>query len=485
MKASAAVYSGMRMSGIVFTTLLGGNGMKRQSKRVLFLIIGALLCGVVSADEFHFINIFVGDRAAGMGGAYTAIADGPEGAYYNPAGLAFSSATYFSLSTNAIQYKRTSYNDIWAFSHTPDIDYVRTSFSFTPNFFGFIQKGKRGTFAFTMTSLDNETTDQRDKITVPNVIELADLTNLNVDQSLNVNFNYINSYNEIGISLAYLLHQRVSLGFSVLVGYGNRKTINQNVTQLYASSDDSQLEYFSITSSYFGEQIFSLRPQLGLQIMPTDWLSIGYLATFPVPIFGLYYTQSTSFTYAGSDINATYNFYDMVSVADNQQSNQILFRDGLFETSFLKQSLGLAFFVSRSLIISLDGYLYIPFPFDPDDIYAKRITLNGALGVEWYITPNFPLRAGVFTNRANTAKIESEFDEGLGVNLTETVNQKDHVNMYGGTLSIGFATADSGINLGVSVAYGRGDAQILKNFTIAQEAELLAISVFISGGYQF
>ncbi|HOS34133.1 MAG TPA: hypothetical protein PLO95_13180, partial [Spirochaetota bacterium] len=74
-------------------------------RRVVLISISLLLLFNVSADENHYINLFVGDRAAGLAGAYTAIADGPEGAFYNPAGLAYSSSKYFSLSVNAIQFK--------------------------------------------------------------------------------------------------------------------------------------------------------------------------------------------------------------------------------------------------------------------------------------------------------------------------------------------------------------------------------------------
>ena len=42
--------------------------------------------GFAAADEDHYNNIIIGDRPAGMGGAYTAISDDPSGLYYNPAG---------------------------------------------------------------------------------------------------------------------------------------------------------------------------------------------------------------------------------------------------------------------------------------------------------------------------------------------------------------------------------------------------------------
>lgn len=78
---------------------------------VLLLVLGCFVVTGVAADEYHFINTFVGDRAAGMGGAYTAIADGPEGMYYNPAGLAFAPANYVSVSTNAFEFRNSVYEE--------------------------------------------------------------------------------------------------------------------------------------------------------------------------------------------------------------------------------------------------------------------------------------------------------------------------------------------------------------------------------------
>src|SRR3990172_2529925 len=58
----------------------------------------------VMADEYHYNNILIGDRAAGMAGAYTAISDDPSGLYYNPAGIVFAPRRSFSASVNAYQY---------------------------------------------------------------------------------------------------------------------------------------------------------------------------------------------------------------------------------------------------------------------------------------------------------------------------------------------------------------------------------------------
>jgi len=71
-----------------------------------------LLTGPAFADDLHYNNILVGDRAAGMGGAYTAVADDPSGLYYNPAGIVFAPGRSFSASVNAFQYSQKEYKDV-------------------------------------------------------------------------------------------------------------------------------------------------------------------------------------------------------------------------------------------------------------------------------------------------------------------------------------------------------------------------------------
>src|SRR4051812_11082184 len=52
----------------------------------------------VRADEANFRPYIVGSRAAGMGGAFTGLADDGSGPFYNPGGLAFVRRSQLSLS---------------------------------------------------------------------------------------------------------------------------------------------------------------------------------------------------------------------------------------------------------------------------------------------------------------------------------------------------------------------------------------------------
>ena len=64
-----------------------------------------LMAGGLSSVDFNYINDHFGDRATGLGGAYTAISDDPSGAYYNPAGIVFAFDNQISLSVNSYKYK--------------------------------------------------------------------------------------------------------------------------------------------------------------------------------------------------------------------------------------------------------------------------------------------------------------------------------------------------------------------------------------------
>ena len=70
-------------------------------------------CGIwstqVSADQYHYHNLIVGERAMGLGGAFSAVADDASGVIYNPAGLGFALSSDISGSANAIYSKKTVY----------------------------------------------------------------------------------------------------------------------------------------------------------------------------------------------------------------------------------------------------------------------------------------------------------------------------------------------------------------------------------------
>jgi hypothetical protein len=84
--------------------------MNRLGACVASLTCTAILCvacpWTARAQSYHTLNL--GGRAAGMGTAYTAIADDGTAAYYNPAGLGFEKATRVSANVTLNSFERLS-----------------------------------------------------------------------------------------------------------------------------------------------------------------------------------------------------------------------------------------------------------------------------------------------------------------------------------------------------------------------------------------
>ncbi|MEI6876846.1 MAG: hypothetical protein WCL50_17155, partial [Spirochaetota bacterium] len=374
-----------------------------------------------------------------------------------------------SLSTNAVQIKRLAYQDIWPGAISGRVDYLRDSFSFVPNFFGIIQRQKdRSAFAFTISTLDNEAYDQRNRIDLAVDVTLVDgVTTAATTEIINTNFNYTNTMQEVGFATAGLLGKDISIGGGLFLDYQDQRRIQQDNLRL------KDFDYFQTLSLYHRKQVISLRPSLGTQVALTDKLTFGYAATIAVPLFGVYTSQSTSYYSKDARLNASYVFADALALQDSVTTTDNILSSGLFQSTFLKNSLGLAYFASRSLLFSLDACAYLPIEssVNPE---SRVFSWNAAGGVELYVTPYFPLRLGLFTNNANTPQIAASAS-----------NQKDHLDMYGASLSFGYSTADFSISVGTVGSLGWGKAQILANDASIQNLTGENLQVFISGGYQY
>ncbi|MBR3731893.1 MAG: outer membrane protein transport protein [Spirochaetales bacterium] len=469
-----------------------------MKNKLLLIILGLFICSLAFADENHYINVFVGDRAAGLGGAYTALADGPEGVFYNPAGLAFSSSQYFSLSANAIQFKMLYYKDVYTKSDGSPFNYMRYSLSFIPNFFGFIQKAKHFTWAITVSCPDSEFYDQRENANVTDYLDAK--KTVPVTTPLNVNFNYKNQIYEAGPSIAFLPNKYFAIGMSAFFRYRDIQLINQNVRSFTEDIGGIPYDYFETTSVYENERILGLNFQIGIQVMPIDKLSIGYSISTPFDMVDFKTHQSSNMKMMRNSNNGVVDSSNYNRTVTNNTFNAYhLAENGLFRPLYIKQALGFCFFINKSILLTLDGYLYIPiqnldingnlvsYQWNKDtnryDTYLGRgstlynklnVTGNVAMGFECYITPNFPLRLGFFTNFTNSQEIKDG-----------DVNKDDYIHLLGGSFSFGFSTSDMSVNLGAVVQGGVGKAQILSGTTNHQEVIGVTANLFISGGYQF
>ncbi len=133
----------------------------------------------------------------------------------------------------------------------------------------------------------------------------------------------------------------------------------------------------------------------------------------------------------------------------------------------LATSLGLAYFASPRLLISADTKYY-------EKVSDKEAVNNLSLGTEYYFTDSFAVRAGFFTDNANTPSLSS----GL-------TDQQEHIDIYGASLSFTVFHKRSSITLGMSYALGQGKAQIAAGSTETQDAEIRNINFYLSSSYSF
>lgn len=431
--------------------------MSNVYRRPGFLVLLLLLLGITHgfADQYHYINTFIGERASGMGGAYTAIADGPEGMYYNPAGLAFAPANYVSVSTNAFEFRNWRYEDLAG----TGVDFERDSFAFVPNFFGFIQRGEEIVWGFTLFSPDSISVDLRDTLTFPPTTE----SGITYDQQKTLVQDIDYTVTELGPAVGYLLGDRAGVGVALFGGYTQREELSRE-TDRYTATSTGQYLFQTQRNVTNDLDLFTLRPLAGFQYLATEDISVGLSSSVNLPV---YQEVGRLSSFSGESSQGTVSRYEV--------ETENIFSDGFFSPSVIENRLGVAWFASPRLILSADLMAYLPInPEELDTENERQLTWNAAVGTEYYLTQNFPFRFGLFTNNANTDTVDSG-----------KTGQPEHVDMYGATASIGFASADITLSIGGTYALGVGKGQIIGGDRDIQDVRRSSGSLFVSGGYLF
>lgn len=411
-------------------------------RRVLLSVLGlALLLGwtpPASADEFHYRDILVGDRAAGMGGAYTAVSDDTAGLYYNPAGTAYAEDGSLSGSMSAFHTTRTRYDDVLGGK-----GWNRTSQTLVPNFFGVVHPAGRWRLGFSYAVPDAAQEDQDQTFhDLPSA-----LPGVRIDRYV-INFNQTDTTYEVGPSLAVRAHDRLSLGLTLYVHYRKRETILNQLINL----DNDQYEW---SNSYFETTEWGVRPLLGVMWAASERVAVGLAMS---RTYVLAADTESEVTFKGIDFPS-----DRVDRATAEAHDRRRYP--------LTTTVGVAYFPTPSLLLSGDFSYHEAV----HDAFGDREgTWNLALGLEYYLTSHWAVRTGFFTDRANTPEVE----EGRQ-------DQSPHVDLYGGSLSLSHLTRSSSVTLGASYSTGRGEDQVVGGSPAVQDVEISSLSVFLSASYRY
>ncbi|MBI3580824.1 MAG: hypothetical protein HY098_01895 [Nitrospinae bacterium] len=417
------------------------------------LFLGLVLAGTAAADDYHYVNNIIGERAAGMGGAYVAVADDTSGLFYNPAGTVFATGNSVSASGNTWRQESKTYNGALGNSN-----YQRNSTTIQPNFFGVVQHTPIGTIGFSYVIPDSTLQQQDQSFAYP-------YTNIPT-YTLNYN-NEINSYN-IGPSYATDVTKNLKVGITLYYHFKKRKTINNQIQTVAVTGQPNQAQWDNFL---FKDEENGARPILGFIYAPEDGkYSLG-LAVSKTFVFNAsqYFQKTCRHSLPAGTGDPCYSATDSAHqpVEFPIQTGDVL-PDYPTEVRF-----GAAFFPSNAWLISADVDYFSRANSDSFGVYGwtRQPVLNLAVGTEYYFTPAFAVRGGLYTDNTN---VDSQ---GLAV-------ADDKINLYGASLSTAWFTKYSSISLGLNYAFGSGDSNISASGVLGTMSSRV-LTIFLGSSYNY
>lgn len=414
---------------------------------VVFMPIGAF------ADDFHYVNMIVGNRAAGLGGAYGAVSDDPSGCFYNPAGIAFAPNMSLSASVNVFGNSEKTYQDILTTVNGGKRDWKQESSSLLPNYFGIVRKMGRGKIGLSYAVPDS--TDRRQKQYFKNI---ATTIEDNPVESYLIHINDKDTEYLFGPSYAMAFSDSLSVGATMYFYYRDAEIIRNQLLQF------QQGEHYFI-NYYKTRKDRGIKPILGAIWEPSDTFALG------LSVSQIYVLDNDTHTtdIFRETISGGYTLVDGQEY-DFSDTNSIHFesRDQDDEEDYpWSGSLGLAWFVSPSLLFTGDITVH-------GSENDKESVVNFALGSEYYFSRSLAWRCGFYTDFANTDKLS---DGGI--------NQDEHIDIYGFNTSLTLFHKLSNITLGFSYGYGKGEAQMITDSTLIQDAVIENTSIYLSAAYKY
>lgn len=367
----------------------------------LFLGFGVPLFSVPEAKAAfaNYNSILIGDQAAGMGGAYTAMAnDASAMAYYNPAGLAFLQGHTFSAAVGIYKKFDTTFGKEEDFTKAP-LRMNQGFFRAIPSSTGSVIKKDDYSLAFSIVvpDFDNYKGDLRAG---------ADNT---------TTLSYIDESLWVGGAVAKKISDIESLGLTMY--YTARSYTRSLNDRSFPTASEAIL--FNSEKTLVQNAVVAI---FGYHLKLSDNWSFGAsLRTPNISIKGMG-------SYFSSKV--TTNPYSVVAVnLPDEQTNVRI--PG-------KLAVGMAYHEGEDLTVSADAALYQGL--DYDDFNDQSFTThtvhrqiwNVAAGVEKRLRPWLKVRAGVFTN----------FSSHPTPDLALNANQPDKIDQVGFSANAVFVSGD-------------------------------------------
>ncbi len=404
------------------------------------------------ADDTNYQNLLLGEKAAGMGGAYTAIADDPSATYYNPAGLVETEASTLSASLSFYGFQQGSLQQALTpppgASFTGSISHgVGAAFSqmtTVPGLAGSVNgigpkdsKGRyREAWGLAVMMLDDQSSSFSQAAIGANALQ--DLSQTTLDQTA-----------LIGLGYARRMTDELDLGLSVDAIY---RTVNRASRTISGSAVSSQ----GVAASYFLDETSLQMAVAGLfaeagalwKFAPDFTLGLS-LASPSVTVFGTGSSDEVQgFSAAGTGAGLT------DTPINGLAANTLLPVHG---------RAGLAWRAAPRTLFDLDVSGWGPIAYDliegplpagvqyPNFVRSvQRLpVVNLDLGGRWLFADKYPVRGGLFTNRSSAPKI----DDGPEPQLPD-------IDVYGVTAGITLPAEHTETTIGFVYSFGQGMTKV-------------------------
>ncbi|MDD5630049.1 MAG: hypothetical protein PHU21_13355 [Elusimicrobia bacterium] len=387
------------------------------------------------AGYSNYQDVIVGERAAGMGGAFTALADDASAAYYNPAGLATVGSQNLSLSANVFDFKWQRQR---GYFHGKDLR--ASSVSFFPSDWYTVIHTTRATYAIAVIVPENLTATASDAYHDPD-------GELMLDSSQSVQ-TYL-----IGPAFGTALSPRLQVGAAAYLLYGrynsnfHGKIIDPATSQV---ADELFQEYKGYKVGFMG--------MAGLKYRLCDRLRLGWVLRSGAQPRHTEDQLNVEYTRTGGAIN---------------RSGTELKKQGYYSRIPWSTTVGLAWLPNSAWTWAADLSLYAAARTNAQGTsYENKTTWNLNLGAEYAANPSMPVRFGLFTNNSAAPSPSAV-----------PVSQPADVDQYGVTASVGYIKGTVSTAFGLKLAGGWGQSQSIEGNVIdvmTQEA-----SLFLGGTFRF
>lgn len=438
--------------------------------RTGLLLLTGMMAAEGRADQFHYNNVLVGTRSVGMGGAFGAVADDASGVYYNPAGLAFALSNDIQGSANAFYSKETVYEKTLG-----DDDFVEESSGSLSPFFGGLQKLDRYVdglvFAFGVYYVDGDLKDQ------DTLLENKPIGSSTIERYHRTSNARAGTY-YAGAAVGYRPISNLAIGFGLnyfavdeLVQEFQGVQQNAPVTLADGTQDRRYVHQSLNVREHL--TVYGMQPVLGVQLALPANFALGL--TLKQGIIASQHLDVTSEAQIAQYGQAARDVLDQSQSTTTAYAKQFVQvdDDNPMGKWPLEARLGLAWFATPTLLWAFDvnyhGAVDAPklTAYANRDRYSRLAVADYHTGVEWYISPAFPLRFGLFTN--NDARPEVEEGEYVALSATNTCSnaefnekycgQPDHIDYMGESLFIAWVQPNSQISAGIVLQQGSGKAQ--------------------------